>query len=94
MPDYQETQCLLQGGNVCFHVSVVTNEFACLTHWGRDKMNADFPDDQFKFILLNSNAWISIGISLKLQINNITALFQMMAWHRPGDKLVSEPVMA
>ena len=57
-------------------------------------MNADFPDDQFKFILLNSNAWISIGISLKLQINNITALVQMMAWHRPGDKLVSEPVMA
>ena len=27
-------------------------------------------------------------------INNIPALVQMMAWHRPGDKPLSEPMMA
>ena len=94
MPEHQLTQCLLQGNNVCFHVSVVTNEFACLTHWGRDKMSADFPDDQFKCILLNVFAWISIEIALKFPINNSTALVQMMAWHQLGDKLVSEPMIA
>ena len=57
-------------------------------------MNADFPDDQFKSILLNLFAWISIEIALKFPINNSTALVQMMAWHQPGDKLVSEPMMA
>ena len=40
---------------------------------------------------------LSIKISLKLipkgPINNIPALVQIMAWHRPGDKPLSEPVM-
>ena len=48
-------------------------------------------------IFLNDNAWISINISLKFvpkgTINNIPALIQMMAWRRPGDKPLSEPMM-
>ena len=56
-----------------------------------------FPDDIFKCILLNANAWISIKISLKLvpkgPINNIPALVQIMAWRRSGDKPLSEPMM-
>ena len=53
-----------------------------------------FPDDIFKCIFLNENVWISIKISLKFvpkgPINNILALVQIMAWHRPGDKPLSE----
>ena len=43
------------------------------------------------------NVWISIEISLKLvpkgPINNIPSLVQIMAWRRPGDKPLSEPMM-
>ena len=56
-----------------------------------------FADDVFKRIFENENEWISPGISLtfvpKVRINNIPALFQIMAWHRPGDKPLSEPMM-
>ena len=56
-----------------------------------------FQDDILKWIFLNENAWITIKISLTLVlrglINNIPALVQMMAWHRPGDKPLSEPMM-
>ena len=56
-----------------------------------------FPDDIFKCIFLNENVWISIKISLKFvskgSINNIPALVQIMAWRRPGDKPLSEPMM-
>ena len=56
-----------------------------------------FPDDIFKCIFLNENVWISIKISLKFvpkrAINNILALVQIMAWHCPGDKPLSELMM-
>ena len=56
-----------------------------------------FADDIFKWIFLNENVRISIKISLKFvpkgQINNIPALVQIMAWHRSGDKPLSEPMM-
>ena len=56
-----------------------------------------FADDIFKCIFLNENAWISLKISLKfvpkVLINNIPALVQIMAWRRPGDKSLSEPMM-
>ena len=49
-----------------------------------------FPDDIF-------NVWISIRISLKFfpmgPFSNIPALLQIMAWRRPGDKPLSEPIM-
>ena len=56
-----------------------------------------FADDTFKCIFLNENVWIPIKISLKFvpkgPINNIPALDQIMAWRRPGDKPLSEPIM-
>ena len=56
-----------------------------------------FPDYIFKSIFLNENVWIPIKISLKFvpkgPINNIPALVQIMAWRRPGDKPLSEPMM-
>ena len=56
-----------------------------------------FPDDIFECIFLKENIWIPIKISLKFvpksPINNIPALVQIMAWRRPGDKPLSEPMM-
>ena len=54
-------------------------------------------DDIFKCIFFNENVWISITISMKFApkgpINDIPALVQIMAWRRPGDKPLSEPMM-
>ena len=56
-----------------------------------------FTDDSFKCIFLNETMFISMNNSLnfipKGQINNILALVQIMAWRRPGDKPLSEPMM-
>ena len=56
-----------------------------------------FADDTFKRIFLNENVRISIKISLKIvpkgPIKNIPALVQIMAWRRPGDKPLSEPMI-
>ena len=53
--------------------------------------------DIFKRIFLNENGWFPIKISMKFipkgLVNNIPALVQIMAWHRPGDKPLSEPMM-
>ena len=57
-----------------------------------------FPDDIFICIFLKENEWHSIKISLKfvpmVPINNIPALVQIMAWRQPGDKPLSELMMA
>ena len=60
----------------------------------RPRLNGHhFPDDIFKRIFLNQNVRIPINISLEFvpkgPVNNIPALFQIMAWHRPGDKPLS-----
>ena len=56
-----------------------------------------FADDIFKCISLIETVWIPIQMSLKYvprgPINNIPALVQIMDWHRPGDKPLSEPMM-
>ena len=56
-----------------------------------------FAGDTFKHIFLNENNKISIKISLKFvpkgPINNIPAMVQIMAWRRPGDKPLSEPMV-
>ena len=56
-----------------------------------------FADDTFKRIFLKENVRISIKISLKFvrksPIDNIPALFQIMAWRQPGDTPLSEAMM-
>ena len=69
-----------------------------VTHTLRPRqMAAIYPDDILKCIYLNENIWTLIEISLKFvpkgPINNIPALVQIMAWCRPGDKPLSEPMM-
>ena len=71
--------------------------FSRLNTLGPRQNGRHFADDTFKRIFLNENVRISIKISLKIvpkgPINNIPALVQIMAWHRPGDKPLSEPMM-
>ena len=56
-----------------------------------------FSDGILKCIFLNENAWISIKISLKFvprcPINNIPTLVWIVAWRRPGDNPLSEPMV-
>ena len=56
-----------------------------------------FADDIFNYISLYENVWIPIKISPtfvpKDPINNISALVQIMAWRRLGDKPFYEPMM-
>ena len=53
--------------------------------------------DVFKCIFLNENVKILLKISQKFvpngPINNIPSLVQVMAWRRPGDKPLPEPIM-
>ena len=84
-----------------FHAAmrgVAMRVFSQLVNTLRQRQNGrDFPDDIFKWIFVNENAWISINISLKLvsrgPISDIPALVQIMAWRRPGDKTLSEPML-
>ena len=52
--------------------------------YNRGQNGRHFPDDIFKCIFLNENAWISINISLKFvpkgPIDNISSLVKIMAW--------------
>ena len=56
-----------------------------------------FTDDIFKCIFVNENVWILLKISLKfvlkVPVDNISALVQIMAWRRSGDKPLSQPMM-
>ena len=57
-----------------------------------------FTDDILKCIFVNGNIQISNTIWLKFvpkgQIDNNTALVQLMAWRGTADKLLSEPMLA
>ena len=63
----------------------------------RPRQNGCHFPDIFKYTFLNGNVWISTTISLdfvpKGPINNIPALVQIMAWHWPGNKPLSEPMI-
>ena len=87
----------------CWVISNHVTEYAILfqpqcVNTLRPRQNGrHFADDIFKCICLNENVSILIKISLKFvpkgPINNIPALVQIMAWCRPGNKPLSEPMM-
>ena len=56
-----------------------------------------FADDTLNRIFVNENVRSLIEFSLKFvpkgPINNISVLVQIMAWRRPGDKPLSEPMI-
>ena len=65
--------------------------------WRPRQNGRHFEDDIFKCIFLNENVWTLIKMSLnfvpKGSINNFLSLVQIMAWHWPGDKPLSEAMM-
>ena len=70
----------------------------CVINTLRPRQNGcHFTDNMLKCIFLNEDIWISNKIPLKFvprdPINNIPALVQIMAWRRPGDKPLSEPMV-
>ena len=78
--------------------SIISSSYpACINSLSPRPNRRHFADAIFKCIYENKNEWISPRILLKfvpkLRINNITALVQIMAWRRPGDKPLSEPMM-
>ena len=87
------------------HVWQVCDDTGQIWKWFKESFNSlrprrnrrHFADDIFKCIFLNENVWISLKISLKfvpkVQINNIPTLVQIVAWRRPGDKPLSEPML-
>ena len=82
--NFQAPDPQMSGSYLILHIEAETNR-------------RNFADDIFKSIFLKENARISLKISLKfvpeVRINNIPALVQIMAWGRPGDKPLSEPMM-
>ena len=67
-----------------------------LTHWGQDKMDAMSQTTFwsafswmkiFEFSTKNSLNYVPYGL-----IDNMAALFHLMAWRRPGNKPLSEPM--
>ena len=62
-----------------------------------DNISTIFPRRHFQMHFIKWKARISIQISPKFvpkgQINNIPVLIQKMAWRRPGDKPLSEPML-
>ena len=67
-----------------------------LTDWHRDKIAA-ISRRYFQIHFFNQHVSISIKVSPKFvpkgPNNTIPTLVQIMVWHRPGDKPLSEPMM-
>ena len=86
--------CTLQQTGHRASVPQIGFHFNRLTNTLRPRQNGrHFADD----IFLNENVWILVKLSLKFvpkdPVNTIPALVQIMAWRRPGDKPLFEPMM-
>ena len=62
------------------------------------QVGCDFADDMFRCIFMNEKVFHVVRISLKSvrkgPVDNISALVQIMAWYRTGDKALTEPMLA
>ena len=72
----------------------------CVDGWSYDwhvEAEANLPTFRRRHFQMHEDAWIPLEIPLqfvsKFQSNNIPALVQIMAWRRPDDKPLSEPMM-
>ena len=81
----------------CYYMCYYIEDGVLLNSLRPRQNKRHFADDIFKCNFLNENVWIPIKISLEFvpkgPINNIPPLVQIMAWRRPGDKPLSEPMM-
>ena len=82
-------------GDFCQHYLPQWVKLRILTHWGRDKMAAIFRtafSNTFSSMKMHQFRLI-LKFVPNSQINNITALVQIMVCHQPGGKPLSEPGM-
>ena len=83
-------------GGVPIVIFTITHNYMINTSRPRQN-DPHFTEDTFKCILSNENECILLSVSLsfvpKVRINTIPVLVQIMAWRRPGDKPLSEPMM-
>ena len=96
--DCSKSVALSAGWYVSWHMVAVLRSIARFNTLRPRQNGRHFADAIFKCIFLNENIWISIQISLKFvprgSVNNIPALVQIMTCRRPGDKPLSELMMA
>ena len=87
--------------SIFFYLSCTAEYYRCralsLINTLNPRQNGCHFPDIFKWIFSNENAWILVKISLKFVpkglIDNIPALVLIMAWHRIGNKPLSEPML-
>ena len=83
----------LKGSTTWYKINHVSGDHNTL----RPRQNGRHFADILKCIFLNENVWIPIEILLKFVPNNnndnIPALVWIMAWRRPDNKPLSEPMM-
>ena len=100
--DFTDKLTLVQVMAWCYpaashYLNMASADLNALIHLPLDKMAAILADAIFKGIFLNETDKIPIQISLKLvprsPIDNKSALVQVMAWRRTGDKPLPEPMM-
>ena len=81
----------------CRHLNSKILHFSKQVNTLRLRQNGGhFTDDVFKCFFLNENVWILFKITLFVPMgpfNNIPALVEIMAWCRPGNKPLYEPMM-
>ena len=87
MPTPSQGWEMLENGNIFLFLNTL-----------RPRQNGRrFADDSCKSLFWDENGWISTKMSLnfvtKGPMNNIPALFQIMAWRRAGDEPLSEPML-
>ena len=102
------TNLCIKFGSLCWYIYICICSVWCPVEvtWRKVKQvntlrpgqnGRRFPDDIFNCIFLNENVGLSLKISLEfipnIRINNNPSLVQLMAWRRPGDKPISEPMM-
>ena len=63
--------------------------------WVVNTLRPNKMDAVFQTTFSNAFSWIKISLKIvpKGPINNIPTLVQIMAWHKPGDKPLSEPMV-
>ena len=98
-PNELSAALTISSGVICLSViptDKIPNRLQSINTLRQRQNGHNFPDDIFKCIFLKENVRISVNISLKFvpkgPIHNKPALVQIMAWRRPGDKPLSEPM--
>ena len=83
--------------NVVCEMASILSRPQCVNIFWLWQIGHHYADDIFKCIFLNENVWIARKKSLNIfpedPINNIQSLVQIMAWHLPCDRPLSETIM-